>query len=74
MRPRPAARIAGIRRRARSCGPKRLASKIARRAPRGRSSTAPGMAWAPLLKSASIRPPVRSNASAAPAATLSSEA
>ena len=62
------------RRLVRSIWPKRLVSKIARKAARGRSSTAPGMAKAPLLTSASIRPPVRASASSTAAARPASSA
>ena len=58
----------------RSIWPNRLVSKIARNASLGRSSTAPGMAKAPLLKTASMRPPLRASASAAASATEASSA
>jgi hypothetical protein len=51
-----------------------LTSKISRKAPRGRSSTAPGQAKAPLLNSASSVPPVRVFTSSTAAAMLASSA
>ena len=57
MRPDFCANIMGSANRVSVCQPNKFASKIDRRAFVGKSSTAAGIAYAPLLKSTSSLPP-----------------